>query len=428
MREALFSRRAVSFLAAWVAALFAIAVMLGVRETPPVLADSSGAGTYSISAVGCAGFYDLLQRLDFPVERGASDAASAAGDDGTLIVVEPGIQYLADGSAEDMDSATRVLIVLPKRNWSGDPKRSGWVSQTWLKSEMSVERTLWAVTNETLDVVRKEWPDEWPVNEIGREPSGAGSVQLVSSKGVRAIVGGGDGALLCELPDASRKIWVLSDPDVLANHGIVRGENARFMLEVVDRLSMWENDDPCASIVFAESVHGFGAPSGGALGDGRVTLAGLLLRFPFAVVTALICCSAALAVMAGASRFGAPRPRGPALDFGKSHLISNSARLLDYGGHHAAVIGRYVRMAMRAAASGLHAPEDMDERAAAEWLDRIGLSRGTELSCASILRELYEAEAHDRENLPRLFEIAQRISRWKGEILVGEHAIHKRNG
>jgi hypothetical protein len=428
-----FSRRAVAILIAWAIALCSITAILGKRDVQPVTGDTSGAGAYSVSAVGCAGFYDLLRRMGLPAERGLGEARTMTGPDGTLIIAEPDISYAAGIGGSEIKSVRRALIVLPKRDWIGNPRHHGWISGTRLKPESLVNMTLRSLTDDALSVVRKEWPERWTINELGREPYGSGTAQLIASRDIRVIVGDDDGALLGEITSGGRKIWILADPDVMANHGIAKGDNARFMLDAVDALRSWENSDLAAPIVFDETVHGFGA--GGGAGGGRnapfhgarPTITGLMFRFPFVIVTALICCTGVLTVLAGVSRFGAPRPPKPPLGFGKSHLISNSARLLDYGGHHADVIDRYVRMTILNTAKSLHAPENMDCRAAAGWLDRVGQARGAKSSCSSVLHALSAVgtDVKGTKDPHRLFEIAQDIFRWKGEVLIGESSVHK---
>ena len=42
--------------------------------------------------------------------------------------------------------------------------------------------------------------------------------------------------LIGEIVDSGRRIWVLSDPDIIANRGFGRGDNAALSVAVVDRL------------------------------------------------------------------------------------------------------------------------------------------------------------------------------------------------
>jgi hypothetical protein len=283
-----------------------------------------------------------------------------------------------------------------------------------------VLQTVALVADDRGGVFRREWPEEWPVNPWSVAPGGSGVVQLMRSEAMRPIVGDGDGMLAGEIiegemSDGDRKIWVLSDPDVLSNHGLLKGDNAAFMVTLLDSLRMWNNDDPGAPIVFDEALHGFQVT--------RDSPFKALFRLPFGIVTFLAFCAAALLALTGSQRFGAPRRAsgpGASLDFGRANLIDNSARLLDYAGHHAVVLRRYVRMTIHFAADRLHAPGGLSEPALTAWLDRIGNARGARRSCTAILASVTGPDADRRlrdENLSRLFESAGEIHRWKREIL-----------
>jgi hypothetical protein len=237
---------------------------------------------------------------------------------------------------------------------------------------------------------------------------------------MRTIVGGGTGALVGEIVRDGRKILVLSDPDLLSNRGLGRGDNSLFMLAMIERLRMWNNDDPGAPLVFDERSHGWQEARGSPL---RL----LLFTFPFSIVTALICCSAILLVLSGAGRFGVPRPYVHTLGFGRANLIDNSARLLDYGGHHEAVLRRYARMTVRAAALALHAPGGLDENEMIGWLDKAGAARGAARPCSAIMRAVTGSGSDGGRDLSKLFECAREIYRWKGEILIGSATDRRRH-
>lgn len=415
----LFPRSALILIIACGCALFALSILLYSYKGDPVMSgDRIQPGTYSISAIGYGGLYDTLRRLDRPAKRAASNALSLAGANGTLVIGEPDLERITSGGSLKLLRARRLLVILPK--WRGIPHEEelAWVSGVEPVPLAHAKQTLYWVVRADNDVFRKEWPSRWSVNEVGISPTGSGIVQLIRSTTMRPVVGDSDGMLVGEIIEGKRKIWILSDPDVLSNHGIFTGDNAAFMLTLMDQLRLWENDDPKASIVFDESVHGFQ--------EARWTPLRLLFSFPFAIVTLLLCCSAALWVMAGANRFGAPiAPKRP-LDFGKATLIYNSARLLDYAGHHPVVLKRYVRMTVHSAGQLLHAPPSLDDAALAAWLDTIGKANGVTGSCAKIMRATNELNAHTKGDISRLFESAWNIYCWKGE-LFNESGTHRRN-
>ena len=425
MKSIPFSRSAVLLLIAAGVALFALSILLhAYDDTPSRHGEHSGYGSYSVSAIGCAGFYDLLRRLDRPVSRSSGNTLYQVGSEGTLILAEPEMRFIDNVDGLKAIYAPRLLLVLPKWRGVKDDGRPAWVSSVAPVSLGQAQQILGLVVSQG-SVLRVEWPGtptssesaaspasplSWTHNELGVTPTGTGVVQLVRSARIRPIVGTDDAMLLGEVIGGDTRIWVLSDPDVMANHGLGKGGNAAFMLALVDALRSSKKGGPAGAVVFDETVHGYRQAQGSPVQ--------LLFRFPVVVFTLLLC-AAAILLLSGARRFGAPREARPALDFGKKQLIDNSARLLDYAGHHAAIVIRYIRMMLHSTARALHAPPGLDGAQLAAWLDRIGEARGVSKSCSSLLRETAELDVSDPKKLPRLFAIAWDIYRWKGEILHG---------
>ena len=77
-------------------------------------------------------------------------------------------------------------------------------------------------------------------------------IQLMHGDRLQPLIGDADGMLLGELTDRNRKIWVLSDPDVISNHGLARAGNAALAVAMIKRLRSGSG-----SVVFDETVHGF---------------------------------------------------------------------------------------------------------------------------------------------------------------------------
>lgn len=422
MSAPLFSRRVIIMFVAAMSTMFALSIIISANEDASQMGNGAGPGVYSTSAVGYAGFYNLLRALDIKTSASERDPLSDAGYRGTLIVAEPMMQRLASGesaSAMKLLDARRLLLVLPKWEWTRDGKKPEWVAEMTPAPRGEAELVLGlAALGST--VSRQAPPDVWPVNEIGYAPRIDGAAQLVRlSDGMRAIVGNDENALVAEFTEDGRTVWVLSDPDVMSNHGIMKGNNGAFMVSLVEKLSSIGNADyrKKPTIVFDETVHGYLAQADSVLK--------MMLAPPFAVVTALLVLSTLMLLLAGFSRFGAPVAPKPVLDFGKEQLIDNCARLLDYGGHHAVVLDKYVRMTINSAARTLHAPGGLNGGRLAEWADTVGRSRGTSESCAALLRDLSNA-SDGRADISRLTELARRAHKWKGEILNGS-SVHSRH-
>lgn len=408
----------IALCAACAVTLFAISLFLQAYGSPDRSArNSHAAGTYSLSAIGSAGFYDMLRRMDMPVVRSVGRTHSTVGNRGTLVIAEPEARYVTIDNTTELFSPRRILLVLSK--WRGTPQydRPTWIESAAPLPIQRVEQTLSLVAPTGNMVVRSPWPFAWTTNDIGITPTSDGFIQLMHSELMTPIVASGDAILLGEIQSEEQTIWVLSDPDVMSNHGIVRGNNAQFMLALIEALRFIDNTDAGAPIVFDETIHGFRAASSSPFR--------MLLRFPLVIVTFLIACTFSLLIWSGAGRFGRPVRPEPAHDFGKWSLISNAARLLDYSGHHAAVLERYIRMVIRSAADALHIPQTYDVKLAAE-LDRIARSRGVEDSCSSIL-EASAGPGNDEASLKSLLAQAKEIHRWK-EVLLNGPGTDSENG
>jgi len=113
MNQSLFSSRAVILLIACATALAAASTLLHARGVTPGRQFSAEANSHSISAIGHAGFYDLLRRLGRPVSRNAGNVPPATLARGTLIAAEPNIRYLQNAN-ERLTGVSRLLLVLPK--------------------------------------------------------------------------------------------------------------------------------------------------------------------------------------------------------------------------------------------------------------------------------------------------------------------------
>lgn len=409
MKNVPFSRSAVIILAAAATGLFALSVLMHAYGSNTVSSGSKAKpGAYSVSAIGHAGFYEVLRRLKVPAKRSIGNTLNTVGSQGTLILAEPDMQRIKSEDSLKFLKVPRLLLVLPKWYGQADEMKPAWISQALPMPRSTTLATLALVDKSNGQVLLKPWPAKWAVNEIGYNPSGSGSAQLMTSKGMRPVVGTEEGMLVGEISDGDRRVWVLSDPDIMSNHGLKNGDNAIFMVTLVEKLRRLNNSDSQAPLVFDETVHGFHQAENSPLK--------MFFKFPFVVLTLLAGAAAILLILAGGGRFGAPQKPRPNLDFGKAHLIGNSARLLDYAGHQAEVLIRYVRLNVRAAAKALHAPAGLSEQAAADWLDRVGRARGLKVSSSEILRSLAAIDPSDRKNLPRLFECARAIHRWKGEM------------
>ena len=403
-----FSRSALLVLFSCGVLLFALSVLLPAYDTAPRAVSASITNSYNASAVGHAVLYEMLRRLDFPLSRRLGGQPIPRGRGALLVLAEPDSRLPAESGAELLFAPCQ-LLVLPKWRGVKDEKHPGRIVKARPLPVDEAARVYLTFADATGTVVRTLWPSAWTVNELGVTPSGGEVVQLVRSAKMRPVVGTKAGMLVGELREGGSRVWVLSDPDVLSNHGLVRGDNAAFMIALLAAIRGEGPGRAGSPVVFDESLHGFRQPEDTSLR--------LLFSFPFSLVVLLICASGALLALAGARRFGVPQRAAPACAFGTEELIANSARMLDYAGYQDTTLRRYARMTLRAAGRALHAPPGLDERALTAWLDSIGRARGVEASCAEILNEIDRTPSGGRRALERLFTLAGNMHQWKEEIL-----------
>ncbi len=366
--------------------------------------------SYSRSAVGYNGIAETLSRLGVPIIKSESKSLQKAKG-GFLILAEPILEGKRDRTFEALLAAEKVLVVLPK--WTGmpDPYWRGWLATVKPLPSTDAQRVLHQFLS-TYMVVRPPKVENWSKNELERAPAIDDPVQLIHAKPVRRffksdgfkpLIANDEGVLLGEIQKGSRRIWVLSDPDVLSNHGLGKDgkRNAVFAVNLINKL---RGDGP---VVFDETIHGYSSqPSPWRF----------LLEFPTAIVTLQGAVALALLLWATLGRFGPPERAAPALATGKGSLIENVARLMAFAGYQRVMVRRYVEATMRDVGYQLHAPKGLSKPELAEWLERVGKARGVSIESKDVLRRA-EALAGRGRNFSTPAEIARDIYRWKGEML-----------
>lgn len=412
---ALFSRR---LLIAWIGAallIFATALyFMGGGGGQKAGSDAVGPSTFSRSAIGYAGFAEILSRLGIPVVKSQYDALAKLTPGGVLVIAEPPPRILFSTETKDMLAKARAaLLILPKWQGQESTTHAGWVTDASLVPEAAAASVLGLVASDA-EVFRADAVGDWSVDGLGATPAIDGPVQLIRSKRLRPVVGTGDGMLVGEISEKGRRLFVLADPDALANHGISRGGNAVFAVTVIEALRAGRN--AAGNVVFDETVHGYVARP--------ASPAKLLFQFPFVIATAQMGLTILLLLWATLGRFGAPEPAPPPLDPGKAGLIHNAAALIDYAGHRVVMVRRYVQAALREAALQLHAPRGLENAALIDWLRQVGQARGVSIDCGEIAAE---SERHTDE--AGLAACARAIHQWKGEIIDGASGdSHARRG
>jgi hypothetical protein len=382
----------VSFLAAILWAIF------GAELLP---ARSSDADTFSRSALGHRAFVELLRELGLPTVVSRFNSGGRARRSALLIVAEPRV---GSDQRERMlramiSQAHRALLVLPK--WRGEESEDdpAFIGFAEVLGTRDVELVLEAIGVDA-HVVRPP-PRErlsWRTGEIGGAVPSIPSPQLLGGPAVRGIVKCDEGTLFGLVRTTYGDLYVLSDPDLLSNHGLRRPGNARAMMGILD-LARRDRD----AVVIDETLHGFGK---------EPSLYRSLFEFPLGLATIQALLAAAVLLWAAMGRFGAPHPAAPPFEAGKKALIGNIAALLALGGHGVHALRRYFEGAVAEVRAALHVPPALKAAEADERLDR---ARTTVR--LSDLRALVKEEG--RGDRRRILAIALRIHRWREEMIRG---------
>jgi hypothetical protein len=400
--DSIFSRK---LLIGWiVAAVLTFAVSLYLMGRRDQSTDTVGPSTFSRSAIGYAGLAEVLQRLDIPVVKSRYDSLGKLTPGSVLVIAEP----LPGGKTEEIMrtllKADTILLVLPK--WTGQPskKKSGWLGEAmaWPTSDVGWALHLVAPQADVLEVDQAVWT----TNALNLAPGLEAPIHLIHGDRLQPLIGDADGMLLGQLTDRKRKIWVLSDPDIIANHGLARTGNAALAVAMIMRLLTGSG-----SVVFDETIHGFVTePANPIL---------LLFRFPFVMATIQAAIAIALLLWATLGRFGTPQPAPLPLSAGRQGLLENVAKLIEFTGHQEVMVRRYVLETVRDAAGQLHAPRELSTAALIGWLQRVGTARGVDIDCGALIRQATTLGESRRRNPAPLVQLARQIHRWKGEIIDG---------
>jgi hypothetical protein len=344
--------------AAVVGAIFVVMAIPGFRRglvsmTKP---DPVGPAIYSKSALGHAAVYDMLASIGIPVSESGLGSGAHVESTSVLVIAEPRTDDATLTEVGAMLDAPTVLLILPKREGKADPKRPNWIGEDRLIAPSDVQRVL-SLADERATLVRDAAADSWNISRYSSAQPAIHHAQLMRSSRLRPLLAGPQGILIGELRTHGRRLVVLSDPDLIANHGIARGDNAWIFVSLIQSL----RPERVGIVVFDEFIHGYSPRP--------FHMLGILFQFPFALVTAQAALGIALLVWAAMGRFGARRELPPLIDAGRRSLIDAGAALVVRNGDESALAARYYEEMVRDAASTLRAPTGLALPALVTWLD-----------------------------------------------------------
>jgi hypothetical protein len=257
--------------------------------------------------------------------------------------------------------------------------------------------------------------EKWTKNIFNVDPKITKPVQLIKSDKLTPLIASDKGILLGELKTDERTIWVLSDPDVISNHGLGKDgkRNAVLAVKMIQKL----RGKDTGKVVFDETVHGYVVNTGSPLR--------ILFEFPFSLIALQAMAAIALLLWATMGRFGAPQKAPLPLTAGKQGLLDNIARLSEFAGHQKLMVQRYVETTIRDTAKQVHAPKGLSDEELARWLQRMSQAKGVKTDNVEILKRTNSLIGQENRDLRDYIELARSIYRWKQEIINGrsKHSI-----
>jgi hypothetical protein len=326
----------------------------------------------------------------------SSYEARSSGRPYVAIVPEERIDLWSRMDAE-LQGAGAILLVLPKWEAVGTGDARGWIKEVRRKEPDVIRSALRSVVSDAQMVVAKS-PSRLPAALV--EP------HTISSDSLEPVVTIDGQILVGELSGRQPRTWILSDPDVIANHGITRGENVRLAVGLIKRLL------PGAETVMlaersTQSVAAVHNP------------AEVVFTFPFALIPLTFAAFVLVLGWGALGRFGSPLTALMVVRLGKHALIESAVGLITTSAQRFDVARRYARLALRDVCASLRAPREVDEQEAIEWIERTRRGGRRSPGYKALMQELDEAARAGLSDRNALASFAARIHRWKKELLNG---------
>jgi hypothetical protein len=365
-----------------------------------------GPSTYSSSALGHKALMETLRRIDVPVVVSRFRSGEKTGDGSLLVLAEPDGSDISEELVGGFGNVPHGLLVLPKWDGKRDRSKPRWVETMDKVSLDDVESVL---KRAQADGMIRRLKGTFTVDV----PDFGGTVELTDPQvmigaAVKPIVSLQGGVLIGEADLGSGQQWILSDPDLIANHGIDQADNAVVAVSMIEALRPGGG-----AVIFDETIHGL---------ELRPNLMRTAFELPFGIVTLSAAVAVALAIWAGLMRFGRPEAGQRALQPGKVTLIRTTADLLRQGSRKGTVelvLTRYLKAQIADLVARLNGPRGLDENRQIAWLDDLAVARrlGSRLQPLAAAIET-TAKSHSTDP-GRALRLAADLHAWKQEFLYG---------
>ncbi len=395
--------------------LFGILVVAFAEDIEEI--ESSGADSYSRSAIGHRLLFDFLDLAGIDAARSRYRTGEKAKPGVLLVVAEPTEEFprLRRWIADLPARGGAILLVLPK--WRGEPSAaggdlaSGWIGSAALLEPDVPARVLRELpTFERTGIVRTAAaPAAWDSVLGAVAPSLHPPLQLLAhSTDLAPLVSCEDGVLLAR----SRLVegcLVLSDPDLLNNHGLAAGPNGPLAAGL---FSGGFGDEAVDRVVLDEITHGY---------ELEPNFLREAFRFPLVLGTLHFGMILALLVWAGAPRFGKPLPAAAARTASSGErIVEDLAWLLVHAGKSTDSLPKYFERAIHSVEESLKLPPTDDRRQRLARLETISQGRGLRIHLARLEGHVRALAARRKDSPHEVTRIADLVHRWRMRMTTNE--------
>ncbi|PTQ09431.1 hypothetical protein CLG96_14660 [Sphingomonas oleivorans] len=323
---------------------------------------NGGAHPLSISAVGYKGLVDLIGYSGGKAALLRDERALATED---LLILTPEISTSPDEIAKRVESrlAKPTLIVLPKWRTQAQELHRGWVQKMGMVDATELDALIAKIGNARIATIEQPEGASTRLRATGLLSETAAIilpdvVHRIEGKSIEPLLVDDKGRMVLA-GIGGRKLYILAEPDLLANHGLKSAATARAALAMLDDL----NATGAEAIAFDLTLNGFGSSK---------NLLKLGFEPPFLALTLSLLGAALLAGLHAAARFGPARDEERAISFGKLALVENVAALIVRARREASTGWRYALLTREAVAMATGAPQRADEATLIAYLDRLG--------------------------------------------------------
>ncbi|MCA9321722.1 MAG: DUF4350 domain-containing protein [Salinibacterium sp.] len=362
---------------------------------------------YSTSALGHHALRAFLVELGYEVRVDRRPPNASSRHRSLLVLAEPHASTPAEMErlVRQVESAHHVLVVLPK--WRGQGRRLG--NRSWVES-VSIDPTSALALLDALELeaeleIGGEGDADWVPWDESPEPSLGDPVQALLGDDLEPFLETRHGLIVGERSSAwNHKLWVVSDPDLLNNHGLARGENA----EIVASLFKVMAGDQGFDVVFDETTHGHEVGRG---------VWSQLLSFPLVILLFQGLLLLGFLAWSAAGAFGARIEDPLKTSIGRRALVDNTAELLRFGGHTEYTLTRYCRDQIDLVAQAYHVSRDSEDDAWRARLVHITTSRAPDHDFGALMARIDAASSGGTKlGSTQAVDLARDVRDWRSAL------------